>query len=164
MKIIEMKPEPSVRMFLVGSDPAAVIIHKITGHIISKVVRFGAMVRVSFEDLTDHLILMGCFAPSFADPIEISPGSLEVNLVSKPTVAIGFGQFEEAFEYWDGEDFMVGRMVSGYSPGKSRLPAGPLNEAGEYPSVILELNSGRFLIVTPFTMEVSEHARPIKPV
>lgn len=164
MKIIEMRPEPSVRMFLVGSDPAAITVQKIVGCLITAVVKFGNAVRISFNGMTDHLIIMGCYAPSFADPIEISPGNMEVALVSKPTVAVGIGQFEEDFEYWDGEEFMKGRMVSGYSPGKSRLPAGPLNEAGEYPSVILELNSGRFLIVTPFSMEVSEHARPIKPV
>jgi hypothetical protein len=163
-KIIPMpSPEPMVQMFLVGSDPAAILIQKITGHVISAVVKFGSAVRISFEDLTDHLIIMGCYAPSFSDPIEISPGRTEVALVSKPTVAIGIGQFEEVFESWDGEEFMKGRMVSGYSPGKSLLPAGPNNAAGEYPSLILELNSGRFLIATPFTVEVSDNARPVKP-
>lgn len=78
--------EPMVKMYLVGSEPAAKIINGITGSIISAAVRYGAMLRISFEGTTDHLILMGCFAPAFDDPIEVSPGHTEVlpRLVPRP--------------------------------------------------------------------------------
>lgn len=157
--------EPMVSMYLIGTGPAATIARIVTGHIISDVTKYGAALRIGFETLKDPLIVMGCWAPSFADPIEVSPGNMEVNLVSKPTVAIGMGQFNmDLPDLWDADQYMIGKMVSGYSPGKSRIPAGPHNEAGEYPSAIFELNSGRFLIVTPFTMEVSENAHTTKPV
>lgn len=155
-------------IFYVADTPEGIAtVNRVVGKTLATLCKSTVGCLLKFNDVDDYLILVGSKLPQFETPVKTLDhevvevqvsGFLDVMAVSLS--GAGLSLDPQVWSIWEDPEAqsLVGMMLTGYSPSKSRVEDGT-----EYPSCMLEFDIGKFLVVTPVSVYVMQSQTPVRP-